>query len=217
MMLKRAMKGSLDLMGPAQRVAAELLEIPDFSEPNLEQPLHAFHLYAEKFKKAVLLVAGAAVQKLMMELAKEQEILMDIADMAIETYVAESTLLRVQKLIDRDGIEAHASKIQLLNVLFFDTADRLWCSGKNALCSFANGDELSMMTMGLKRFTKTTPISPRDARRTLAAEILEKTAIPIDAFQFKCRTLNFVAEFHHAHYRGSTNCRTIQPNHPLIA
>lgn len=178
MMLKRAMKGSLDLMGPAQRVAAELLEIPDFSEPNLEQPLHAFHLYAEKFKKAVLLVAGAAVQKLMMELAKEQEILMDIADMAIETYVAESTLLRVQKLIDRDGIEAHASKIQLLNVLFFDTADRLWCSGKNALCSFANGDELSMMTMGLKRFTKTTPISPRDARRTLAAEILEKNGYP---------------------------------------
>jgi alkylation response protein AidB-like acyl-CoA dehydrogenase len=178
MMLKRAMKGSLDLMGPAQRVAAELLEIPDFSEPNLQQPLETFHLYAEKFKKAVLLVAGAAVQKLMMELAKEQEILMDIADMAIETYVAESTLLRVQKLIDRDGIEAHASKIQLLNVLFFDTSDRLWCSGKNALCSFANGDELSMMTMGLKRFTKTTPISPRDARRTLAAEILEKNGYP---------------------------------------
>ena len=178
MMLKRAMKGSLDLMGPAQQVAAELLEIPDFSEPNPQNPLETFHIYSKNFKKAVLLVAGAAVQKLMMELAKEQEILMDIANMAIETYVAESTLLRIQKLIDRDGPEAHAGKIQLLNVLFYDSADRIWLSGKNAVCSFANADEISMLTIGLKRFTKTAPISPRDARRTLAAEILEKNGYP---------------------------------------
>lgn len=178
MILKRAMKGSLDLMGPAQKVAAELLEIPDFSDSEPQHPLEQFHTYTAKFKKAVLMVAGAAVQKLMMELAKEQEILMHIADMAIETYVAESTLLRVQKLIDRDGIEAHTSKVDLLNVLFYDAADRLWLHGKNAICSFASGDELSMLSMGLKRFTKTTPISPKESRRSIATEILQKNAYP---------------------------------------
>lgn len=178
MILKRAMKGSLDLMGPAQKVAAELLEIPDFSDSEPEHPLEHFHTYTAKFKKAVLMVAGAAVQKLMMELAKEQEILMHIADMAIETYVAESTLLRVQKLIDRDGLEGHASKVDVLNVLFHDAADRLWLHGKNAIYSFASGDELSMLSMGLKRFTKTAPISPKDARRSIAAEILQKNAYP---------------------------------------
>ena len=178
MILKRAMKGELDLMGPAQKVAGELMEIPDFGAAATEDPLEIIHETIAKFKKSILLVAGAAVQKLMMELAKEQEVLMHIADMAIETYVAESTLLRVQKLMQRDGAEAHADKMDMLQVLVYDTADRLWVSGKNALHGFAEGDELRMMTMGLKRFTKVEPVNTKDARRRIAAIAIEKNKYP---------------------------------------
>ncbi len=178
MILKRAMKGELDLMGPAQKVAGELMEIPDFGAEGTEDPLEKAHESIAKFKKSILLVAGAAVQKLMMELAKEQEVLMHIADMAIETYVAESTLLRVQKLMQRDGAEAHQDKLDMLQVLVYDTADRLWVSGKNALHGFAEGDELRMMTMGLKRFSKVDPINTKEARRRIAALAIEKNKYP---------------------------------------
>src|SRR5690606_14604286 len=97
MLLKKAMKGELDLMGPAQAVAKELMSIPDFGAAS-DDVFELAHGQIKNFKKAILMVAGAAAQKLMMQLAKEQEILMNISDMIIEAYVAESVLLRVQKL-----------------------------------------------------------------------------------------------------------------------
>ena len=102
MVLKRAMKGKLDLMGPAMNVMKELMSIPDFGSGE-EQPFAAEKKIIANFKKAILLVAGAAVQKLMTKLETEQEILMNIADMAIETFNAESALLRVMKMIDQRG------------------------------------------------------------------------------------------------------------------
>src|SRR5678815_2015154 len=100
MTLKRAMKGRLDLMGPAMAVAGELMSIPDFS--NGEEGLYDEQKkYISNFKKAILMVAGAAVQKLMMNLDKEQEILMHIADMIIDTFHAESCLLRLMKLTEQ--------------------------------------------------------------------------------------------------------------------
>ncbi len=97
MMLKRAMKGKLDLMTAATNVSKELMSIPDFSNDD-ESFFAKENKYIANFKKAILMVAGAAVQKLMMKLDKEQEVLMNIADMAIHTYMAESALLRVMKL-----------------------------------------------------------------------------------------------------------------------
>ncbi len=174
MILKRAMKGELDLMGPASAVASELMAIPDFNVPDAYAPFEKEHQTIAKFKKAILMVAGAAVQKLMMQLAKEQEILMDIADMAIQTYVAESTLLRVEKTFHTKGEAASAIPQQILQVLMNDTADRLWISGKNALQSFAEGDELRMMMMGLKRFTKLDPINTKMARQAIAQKLIEE-------------------------------------------
>ncbi|MCJ8209114.1 acyl-CoA dehydrogenase family protein [Mucilaginibacter sp. RS28] len=172
MMLKRAMKGELDLMGPAQSVVSELMSIPDFNTEE-EDLFTKEKKYTANFKKAVLLVAGAAVQKLMMNLAKEQEVLMYLADMLIETYVSESLVLRVEKLSGQRGAEAVKDQIDMMQVYVRDAADRIFKAGKEALNSFAEGDERRMMMTGLKRFTKTEDINATAARRSIAAKLIE--------------------------------------------
>ncbi|MCC7302930.1 MAG: acyl-CoA dehydrogenase family protein [Bacteroidia bacterium] len=173
MLLKRAMKGELDLMGPAMKVAGELMSIPDMSEPDTS--LFA----AEKktlagLKKAVLMVAGSAAQKLMMELAKEQEIVMNIANMVIDTYIAESLQLRVEKLVGMKGEENCKTQIDIMKVFMTDAADRIFKEGKDAIQSFTQGDEQRMMLMGLKRFTKTENYNIKDGRRNVAAKLISE-------------------------------------------
>jgi len=177
MMLKRAMKGKLDLMSPAMAVAKELMSIPDFG--NQPEGLFAKELqYVASFKKAILLVAGAAVQKLMMQLEKEQELLMNIADMAIEVYHVESALLRLIKLAQQKGEEAVAVQAAMVRTYLYDAADRINKAGKDALNSFADGDELRMMHIGLKRFTKVDPYNTKAARRTIAKVMIESNRYP---------------------------------------
>jgi hypothetical protein len=170
-MLKRAMKGELDLMGPAQKVAAELMSIPDMNTDNSGMFSNEKKIVAG-FKKAVLMVAGAAVQKLMTQLAKEQEVLMNVADMIIETYVCESVLLRVEKLIEMKGEASCKEQIDMMKVYINDAADRVHKSGKEAINSFADGDEQRGMLMGMKRFTKTDPINTTELRRNVAAKLI---------------------------------------------
>ncbi|MEO0310980.1 MAG: hypothetical protein RIQ89_637 [Bacteroidota bacterium] len=173
MMLKRAMKGELDLMTPATKVASELMGIPEFSNDD-EGTFAQAQKQLANFKKAVLMVAGAAVQKLMMELGKEQEILMNIADMLIDVYVAESLLLRVEKLAGIKGETACEHQIAMMQVYMVDAADRIHKAGKEALNGFAEGDELRMMLMGLKRFTKTQPINTKELRRLVASKLVSE-------------------------------------------
>lgn len=172
MILKRAMKGELDLMGPAEAVAKELLAIPDFNTEE-EDLFTKEKKYVANFKKAVLLVAGAAVQKLMMNLGKEQEVLMHLADMVIETYVSESLQLRVEKLAGQRGEESIKEQIDIMQVYIRDAADRIFKSGKEALNAFAEGDERRMIMVGLKRYTKTEDINTTAARRRVAAKLIE--------------------------------------------
>lgn len=171
MMLKRAMKGKLDLMTPAMAVQKELMSIPDFGAEE-EGAFAKERKYIANFKKAILMVAGAAVQKLMMQLDKEQEILMNIADMAIETYNAESALLRVMKLAEIRGEAATSLQADIMRTYLYDAADRINKAGKDALNSFADGDELRMMHIGLKRFTKVEPFNTKDARRRISDKLV---------------------------------------------
>jgi alkylation response protein AidB-like acyl-CoA dehydrogenase len=171
MILRRAMKGELDLMGPAMKVAGELMSIPEMGEP-VEGVLGNEHKSLEGFKKSILMVAGSAVQKLMQTMAKEQEVLMNIADMSIMTYQAESVLLRVEKMISLKGEEACSTQIAIAKTYFYDTADRIEKAAKDALNSFAEGDELRMMLMGLKRFTKTEAFNPKAARQLIAERLI---------------------------------------------
>ena len=171
MVLKRAMKGQLDLMGPAMNVQKELMSIPDFGDQD-DAPFAKEHQAIDNFKKCILMVAGAAVQKLMMTLSKEQEILMNIADMSIVTYHAESALLRLEKLSKTKSEAELAVQTAIVKTYIYDAADAINKAGKDALNSFADGDELRMMHIGLKRFTKVDPFNSKEARRTICAQLV---------------------------------------------
>jgi alkylation response protein AidB-like acyl-CoA dehydrogenase len=171
MVLKRAMKGQLDLMGPAMGVQKELMSIPDFGDED-DAPFAKEHKAIANFKKCILMVAGAAVQKLMMTLSKEQEILMNIADMSIITYHAESALLRLEKLSKTKSEAELAVQTAIVKTYIYDAADAINKAGKDALNSFADGDELRMMHIGLKRFTKVDPYNTKEARRTICAQLV---------------------------------------------
>ncbi|PSL49005.1 hypothetical protein CLV51_101335 [Chitinophaga niastensis] len=171
MTLKRAMKGKLDLMNPAMSVMKELMSIPDFGNDD-ESTFSKEKKMIVNFKKAILMAAGAAAQKLMAKLETEQEILMDIADMAIETFVAESALLRLIKLTNHKGESAAALQTDIVRTFIYDAADRINKSGKDAINAFAEGDEQRMMLLGLKRFTKTEPFNAKDARRRIADRLI---------------------------------------------
>jgi alkylation response protein AidB-like acyl-CoA dehydrogenase len=172
MMLKRALKGELDLMGPAKKVAGELTSIPDFGVAEEERLFSKEKKYIANFKKATLMVAGAAVQKLMTQLGKEQEVLMCLADMLIELYVSESLQLRVEKLVGLKGEDACKEQIDMMRVYINDAAEHIAKSGREALNSFTDGDERKMIMMGLKRYTKTEDINTTQARRNIAAKMI---------------------------------------------
>jgi hypothetical protein len=177
MVLKRAMKGRLDIMGPAMLVAKELMSIPDFGSGD-DAPFAKEQKAIKNFKKAILMVSGAAVQKLMIKLEGEQEILMNIADMAIETFNAESALLRAIKLNDLRGEASAQFELDIMRTYLYDAADRINKYGKDAVNGFAEGDELRMMLLGLKRFTKLDPFNSKEARRRITAKLVSNNRYP---------------------------------------
>ena len=173
MTLKRAMGGRLDLMGPAMAVQKELMSIPDFGAED-EAPFAKERKLVANLKKAILMTSGAAVQKLMMKIENEQEVLMNIADMAIETFNAESVLLRVMKMVDEKGEVTSQLHLDMMRTYLYDAADRVNKSGKDAVNAFSDGDEQRMILMGLKRFTKAEPFNTKDARRRIADKMISE-------------------------------------------
>lgn len=171
MTLKRAMKGRLDLMTPAMNVMKELMSIPDFGNDD-ETAFAAEKKLIANFKKAILLVSGAAAQKLMAKLESEQEILMNIADMAIETFLSESALLRLMKRTEIEGEAATALQADIVRTYLYDAADRINKFAKDAINSFGEGDEQRMMLLGIKRFTKAAPVNTKEARRRIADRLI---------------------------------------------
>jgi alkylation response protein AidB-like acyl-CoA dehydrogenase len=178
MLLKRAMKGSIDLMTPAMAVQKELLAIPDFGAAEEDGVFSKEKKALANLKKAGLMVAGAAVQKYMMKLSDEQEVLMNLADVLIESYVAESTLLRVEKLIGLLGEEAAAIHKAMALIYLHHAIETAAMAAKHAIVSFAEGDELRLMLLGLKRFTKIDPYNLKEARRKVANYVIEKGQYP---------------------------------------
>lgn len=173
MTLKRAMAGRLDLMGPAMSVQKELMSIPDFGAED-EAPFTAERKLIANLKKAILMTAGAAVQKLMMKIENEQEVLMNLADMAIQTFNAESVLLRVMKMTEQKGEAAVSLYMDIMRTYLYDAADLVNKSGKDAINAFAEGDEQRMILMGLKRFTKADPFNSKEARRRIADKMISE-------------------------------------------
>lgn len=172
MLVKKAMKGEIDLFGPAMAVQKELMSVPDFSTPDADDVFGAERKALINVKKAILMTAGAAVQKFMQNLEKEQEVMMNIADMLIELFACESALLKTEKLISIKGAEACALNIDLTKVYISDSLERINLAGKHAITSFNDGDILRIMLMGLKRFTKLEPFNTVAARRRIADKLI---------------------------------------------
>ncbi len=169
MLFKRALKGDLDIVGPAWEVQKELASMPSFGK---EEGAYGEEIKAVKdFKKALLMVAGAAAKMQMegkLNLKKDQEILMNIADMMTDVYLAESTLLRVQKLAGKEKAIAQEVYDAILKVFITDATARMHKNATDALVSFAEGDLLKTLLMGLKRFTNYTPTNVKRDRRLVA-------------------------------------------------
>lgn len=179
MLLKKALKGEIDLMGPAMAVANELMEIPSFDTPDYDTLFAQEKEYIAKMKKAILMVAGKAVENFGMELEQEQEIIMNAADMIIETYAAESALLRAEKVAVMMGEEAAATEIAMAKLYLHWSQEVVASKGREAIYSFIEGDEQRMMLIGLKRFTKPAePVNVKTLRREIAAAIIKANKYP---------------------------------------
>ena len=172
--LKRAMKGEIELMSAAMAVGKEILGVPDFSTDVPEGVFGKEYKVIANVKKAILMTAGAAIQKYTTEIEHQQEILMGIADMMIEVYVAESALVRVDKLIQQEGEEKHQIARECALVYLHEAVDKVANSGKEVIMGFAKGDELNVLLMGLKRFTKIDPKNLIESRRMIAEAAIRK-------------------------------------------
>ena len=154
MLVKKAMKGHIDFLGPATAVGEELVGIPSFETPDYSETLSEEKALLAKLKKVFLMVSGAAVQKYGPQLEEHQQLLMSAADILIEIYMAESAILRTEKNSKRFGVESQATQIAMCQLYLFNAVDIIQTKAKEAIVSFAEGDEQRMMLMGLKRFTK---------------------------------------------------------------
>ena len=171
--LKKAMKGEIDLMGPAMKIQEELMEIPDFEDADDSVVLYQEHKSVNQAKKAILMLAGAAAKKYMLELEKKQEILMNLADMLIHVFTAESIILRTKKLVDKSTSKSEY-QIAMTQCYVNDALEKMYLSGKHLLAEFAEDDMLIMMHMGLKRFTKYPIINTLALKKKIAKKLIEE-------------------------------------------
>jgi alkylation response protein AidB-like acyl-CoA dehydrogenase len=175
MLVKKAMKGHVDLLGPAMAVAEELMGIPSFDIPDYTELFAEEKEMIGKLKKVFLMVAGAAVQKYGPELESHQQLLMAAADILIEIYMAESTILRTEKLAKKEGADNVQEQIAMAQLYLYHAVDTINQKGKEGIVSFAEGDEQRMMLMGLKRFTKYTNMpNVVGLREKIAAKLISE-------------------------------------------
>jgi alkylation response protein AidB-like acyl-CoA dehydrogenase len=174
MLVKRAMKGTYgDLFGYIQQIMKELMSIPDFGDLDEDDIFAQEKRSLAQAKKLVWLLAGAGMQKLGEKLKDEQEVIMNVSDIIIELFVCESALLRTEKLIGTRGQAACERYVDMTRILFSDGMERIAASAKHATCALAEGDELRMILMGIKRFTKYPPYNTVNARRRLAQQLID--------------------------------------------
>ncbi len=177
MLIKKAMKGHVDLLGPAMKVQEELMGIPSFDTPDFSELFAEEKVIVANLKKVFLMVAGSAVQKYGPDLDSHQQLLMAAADILIEIYMAESTILRTEKLAKREGEDKVKEQIAMAKLYLYKAVDIVNLRGKEGIASFSEGDEQRMMLMGLKRFTKYTNLPNVVAlRETIASKLVAENS-----------------------------------------
>jgi alkylation response protein AidB-like acyl-CoA dehydrogenase len=173
MLIKKAMKGHVDLLGPATAVADELMGIPSFETPDYSELFAEEKMMIAKMKKVFLMVAGSAIQKYGPDLEQHQQLLMAAADILNEIYMAESTLLRTEKNAKRFGDKSQEAQIAMAKLYLYNAVEIITSKGKEGIISFSEGDEQRMLLMGLKRFTKYQNYPNVVALRDIIAEKLK--------------------------------------------
>ena len=178
MVLKRAMKGEINLFEPAMAVASELVSVPSFESIDTSELFAMEKDLVYKLKKVFLMVGGKAAMALQDRIEDEQEIMMNLADVMIEIYAAESVLLRTEKLVSQRGEGACAAQIAMSRIYLYEAIDKVEAAAKEAIVSFAKGDEQKVMLMGLKRFTKPDFVNTKELRRQVADVMIGEGKYP---------------------------------------
>jgi alkylation response protein AidB-like acyl-CoA dehydrogenase len=178
MVLKRAMKGEINLFEPAMAVASELVSVPSFETMDTSELFAMEKDLIHKLKKVFLMVGGKAAMALQDRIEDEQEIMMNLADVMIEIYAAESVLLRTEKLVSQRGEGACAAQIAMTRIYLYEAIDKVEAAAKEAIVSFAKGDEQKVMLMGLKRFTKPDFVNTKELRRQVADVMISEEKYP---------------------------------------
>jgi len=178
MLLKRALKGELNIYEPAMGVAKELTAVPSFESIDSTQLFANEKEVLRNLKKVFLMIAGKSAQTFQDKIEEEQEIMMNLAEIMIEIYAAESTILRAEKLAQKQGEDSTKYPIAMAKVYLFEAAEKISSSAKEAIAALVTGDEQKMMLMGLKRFTKIDLVNTKSLRREIASYMLEKEKYP---------------------------------------
>ena len=173
MILKKGIMGEIDLMNPAKEVIKEIMTIPSFDSPKNELFEEEKKVLAN-LKKAILMVAGTASEKLGNKLKDEQEIMMNISEMIIDTYMLESALLKTEKILSKDGREKHEEKISICINFLHHVIEKVSKNGKEAIYAILQGDEQKILLMGLKRFTKVSAANLKEHRRLIAKKLIDE-------------------------------------------
>jgi alkylation response protein AidB-like acyl-CoA dehydrogenase len=175
MLIKKAMKGHVDLIGPATKVGEELMGIPDFEIPDYSEILSEEKAMIKKLKKVFLMVAGNAVQKYGPDLEKHQMLLLAAADILIEIYMAESAVLRAEKNAVKQGEESAKYQVAMAKLYLYNATEIISSKAKEGIASIAEGDEQKMMLMGLRRFTKYDNLpNVNELREMIANKLVEE-------------------------------------------
>jgi len=154
MLIKKAMRGHVDLLGPASAVADELTGIPSFETPDYSELFSEEKSIVKNLKKLFLMVAGAALQKYGEKIEEQQQLMLASSDILIQIYLAESAILRAEKMAKKEGEDKVKEQIAMAKLNLFHAIDVIETAGKHSIISFSTGDEQRMMLMGLKRYIK---------------------------------------------------------------
>lgn len=181
MLIKKAMKGHVDLLGPATAVGEELMGVPSFDTPDYSELFAEEKDLIKRLKKVFLMVSGKAVQQFGPDLEAHQQLLLAAADILIEIYMAESAVLRAEKNAKRSGEDSQKTQIAMARLYLYEAVDTVIKKGKEAIVSFAEGDEQRMMLMGLKRFTKyQNQPNVAKLREMIADDVAERNGYTFD-------------------------------------
>jgi alkylation response protein AidB-like acyl-CoA dehydrogenase len=175
MLIKKAMRGHVDLLGPATEVANELTGIPSFETPDFSELFSEEKSIVKNLKKLFLMVAGAALQKYGEDIENHQQLMLAASDILIQVYLAESAILRAEKLAKKEGEEAVKEQIAMAKLNLFHAIDVIETAGKHSIISFSTGDEQRMMLMGLKRYIKYVNMpNIIDLRNIIAEKVIKE-------------------------------------------